>query len=30
LHLQLEGKRAIAAEEFVRGQRGFIGALLPC
>jgi len=30
LQIQLEGKRAMAAEEFVRGQRGFIGALLPC
>jgi len=30
LQLQLEGKRAMSAEEFVRGQRGFIGALLPC
>jgi len=29
LQLQLEGKRAMGAEEFVRGQRGFIGALLP-
>jgi methionyl-tRNA formyltransferase len=30
LQIQLEGKRAMNAEEFVRGQRGFIGALLPC
>jgi methionyl-tRNA formyltransferase len=30
LQLQLEGKRVMSAEEFVRGQRGFIGALLPC
>ena len=30
LQLQLEGKRAMSAEEFVRGQRGFMGALLPC
>ena len=30
LQVQLEGKRAMSAEEFVRGQRGFIGALLPC
>jgi len=30
LQLQLEGKRAMSAEEFVRGQRGFIGASLPC
>jgi methionyl-tRNA formyltransferase len=29
LQLQLEGKRVMSAEEFVRGQRGFIGALLP-
>jgi len=29
LQLQLEGKRVMAAEEFVRGQRGFVGALLP-
>ncbi|MBL7119445.1 MAG: methionyl-tRNA formyltransferase [Dehalococcoidia bacterium] len=29
LQLQLEGKRVMAAEEFVRGQRSFIGALLP-
>jgi methionyl-tRNA formyltransferase len=30
VQIQLEGKRTMAAEEFVRGQRGFIGALLPC
>jgi methionyl-tRNA formyltransferase len=30
LQLQLEGKRVMSAEEFIRGQRGFIGALLPC
>lgn len=30
LQIQLEGKRVMAAEEFVRGQRGFIGASLPC
>ena len=30
LQIQLEGKRTMAAEEFVRGQRSFIGALLPC
>lgn len=30
LQVQLEGKRAMAAEEFVRGQRGFIGSSLPC
>ncbi len=28
LKLQLEGKRVTDAEEFVRGQRGFIGSLL--
>jgi methionyl-tRNA formyltransferase len=28
--VQLEGKRAMAAVEFLRGQRGFIGAILPC
>ena len=28
--LQLEGKRVMTAEEFVRGRRDFIGALLPC
>ncbi len=27
--LQLEGKRAMGSEEFLRGQRGFIGAILP-
>lgn len=27
--VQLEGKRAMTAEEFLRGQRGFIGELLP-
>ena len=30
LKVQLEGKRVISIEEFVRGQRGFIGAILPC
>lgn len=30
LQLQLEGKRVMTAEEFVRGQKEFIGALLPC
>lgn len=30
LELQLEGKRAMAAEGFVRGQKGFVGAVLPC
>jgi len=29
LRLQMEGKRAMTAAEFVRGQRGFIGAVLP-
>jgi len=29
LRVQLEGRRAMTAEEFVRGQRGLIGALLP-
>ncbi len=29
LRVQLEGKRKISAEEFVHGQRDFIGALLP-
>jgi methionyl-tRNA formyltransferase len=27
--VQLEGRRAMSAEEFLRGQRRFIGALLP-
>ncbi|TET25995.1 MAG: hypothetical protein E3J67_02645, partial [Dehalococcoidia bacterium] len=27
--VQLEGKRAISAAEFLRGQRQFIGAILP-
>ena len=27
--LQLEGRRPMAAEEFVRGQRDFVGAMLP-
>lgn len=30
LQIQLEGKRAMTAEEFVRGQRNFVGSLLPC
>jgi len=30
LKLQLEGKRVITAEEFARGQKDFVGALLPC
>jgi methionyl-tRNA formyltransferase len=29
LRLRLEGKRALSAAEFLRGQRGFIGAVLP-
>jgi len=29
LRVQLEGKRALSAAEFLRGQREFIGALLP-
>ncbi|TET66479.1 MAG: methionyl-tRNA formyltransferase [Dehalococcoidia bacterium] len=29
LEVQLEGKRAISAAEFLRGQRQFIGAILP-
>jgi methionyl-tRNA formyltransferase len=29
LKLQLEGKRAISAADFLRGQRDFIGAILP-
>jgi methionyl-tRNA formyltransferase len=29
LSVQLEGRRAMAAAEFPRGQRGFIGAVLP-
>jgi methionyl-tRNA formyltransferase len=29
LELQLEGKRAMNAAEFLRGQRGFIGSKLP-
>ena len=29
LKVQLEGKRAMSAADFLRGQRGFIGALLP-
>ena len=27
--VQLEGKRAMSAAEFLRGQRDFIGAVLP-
>ena len=30
LRVQLEGKRVMSAAEFLRGQRGFIGAVLPC
>ena len=30
LRVQLEGKQVMAAEDFVRGQRDFVGALLPC
>lgn len=29
LQVQLEGKRAMPAAEFLRGQKGFIGAVLP-
>lgn len=29
LRLQLEGRRAVAADEFLRGQRGFLGSILP-
>jgi len=29
LAVQLEGKRAMSAAEFLRGQRQFIGAILP-
>ncbi|MBA7595356.1 Methionyl-tRNA formyltransferase [subsurface metagenome] len=29
LRVQLEGRRAMSAEEFSRGQRGFVGAILP-
>ena len=29
VRVQLEGKREMAAGEFVRGQRGFIGSVLP-
>ncbi len=29
LILQLEGKRAISADDFLRGQRNFLGAILP-
>jgi methionyl-tRNA formyltransferase len=28
--LQLEGKREMAADEFLRGQRYFVDSLLPC
>jgi methionyl-tRNA formyltransferase len=30
LRLQLEGRRAMSAAEFLRGQRDFIGSVLPC
>jgi len=30
LRVQVEGRRAMSAAEFLRGQRGFIGALLLC
>jgi methionyl-tRNA formyltransferase len=30
LQVQLEGKKAMSAAEFLRGQRDFIGAVLPC
>jgi methionyl-tRNA formyltransferase len=29
LKVQLEGKRVVTGEEFIRGQRGFTGSLLP-
>jgi len=29
LTVQMEGKRAMSAAEFLRGQRQFIGAVLP-
>ena len=29
LRVQMEGRRAMAAEEFLRGARGFVGARLP-
>jgi methionyl-tRNA formyltransferase len=29
LKVQLEGRRALTADEFLRGQRGLIGAVLP-
>jgi methionyl-tRNA formyltransferase len=29
LRVQLEGKRALSSAEFLRGQRQFIGAILP-
>jgi methionyl-tRNA formyltransferase len=29
LRLQMEGRRAMSAEEFLRGQRDFVGAVLP-
>jgi methionyl-tRNA formyltransferase len=30
LRIQLEGKQVMAAQDFMRGQRDFVGALLPC
>jgi methionyl-tRNA formyltransferase len=30
LRVQLEGKRIMEAAEFLRGQRQFIGVVLPC
>jgi methionyl-tRNA formyltransferase len=30
LRVQPEGKKVLAAEDFARGQRDFVGALLPC
>ncbi len=29
LRVQMEGKRAMSSAEFLRGQRQFIGAILP-
>jgi methionyl-tRNA formyltransferase len=29
LKLQIAGRRVMGADEFIRGQRGFIGAVLP-
>lgn len=30
LRVQLEGKREMASSEFIRGQRDFVGSVLPC